>query len=189
MNKIAKKNKLLPRILLIATILIAILLLIYNILRNYVYPLKHFDIVKNEAAINNIDPYLIMAIIKSESGFNKNAVSNKQARGLMQIMESTANDIKDKLDIELETDNLYDEETNIKIGCKYMKYLIDRYDGNYYIAICAYNAGLGNIDKWLEQGIIQKDLDTNTNTQIPFKETAKYLDKVISSYKMYRLLY
>lgn len=192
MNKITLKknsNKIFSKILIIITILVILCLLAYYVLKSFIYPLKHFDIVKKEAAANNIDPYLILAMIKAESGFNKNAISNKQAKGLMQIVESTAQDIKDRLNIEVDIDDLYNEETNIKLGCKYMNYLIDKYDGNYYIAICAYNAGLGNVDKWLEQGIIPKDLDTHTNISLPFKETTKYLNKVISSYKMYRLLY
>lgn len=192
MNKIttkSKSSKIVKSLLIFFIIILLLCLLIYFVLKNFIYPLKHFDIVKREAAANNIDPYLILSMIKAESGFNKNAVSHKQAKGLMQIVDSTAEDIKERLNIEVDNDDLYDEETNIKLGCKYMSYLIDKYDGNYYIAVCAYNAGLGNVDKWIEQGIVPKDLDTHTNITLPFKETTKYLNKVISSYKMYRLLY
>ena len=57
------------------------------------------------------------------------------------------------------------------------------------MAVCAYNAGMGNVDKWIEQGIVDKNLSEYINVNIPFNETKKYLRKVISSYKLYRLLY
>lgn len=192
MNKITvknKSNKIFNKILIVIVIIAIICLIVYCILKSFIYPLKHFDIVKKEAASNNLDPYLILSMIKAESGFDKNAISSKQAKGLMQIVDSTADDIKDRLNIDVDNNDLYDPETNIKLGCKYMSYLIEKYEGNYYIAICAYNAGLGNVDKWIEQGIISKDLDTYKNVNLPFKETSKYLNKVITSYNMYRLLY
>lgn len=154
------------------------------ILREFIYPKIHFDIITIEAGKNNIDPYLILAIIKNESNFNTLATSKKDAKGLMQIMDSTAKDINNNPNI-----NLYDERINISLGCKYFTRLVNRYNGNYYIAICAYNAGLGNVDKWISEGIIKSDLDEYKNVDIPFSETKKYLNKVISTYKIYRALY
>ena len=107
----------------------------------------------------------------------------------MQIMDSTAEDIKNKMETTTINNDLYNEEVNISLGCKYFSSLIDRYNGNYYLAICAYNAGMGNVDKWIDQNIITKNLNEYKNVNLPFSETKKYLNKVISSYKMYRLLY
>ncbi len=189
-NLYKKKNKNITfKILLILLVLISLIFLTIYILKSYIYPLKHFDIVKIESQKNNIDPYLVLAIIKAESGFNKHATSNKQARGLMQIMDSTAEDIKNKMETTTINNDLYNEEVNISLGCKYFSSLIDRYNGNYYLAICAYNAGMGNVDKWIDQNIITKNLNEYKNVNLPFSETKKYLNKVISSYKMYRLLY
>lgn len=192
MYKKRSKNIFSKIFVLLLLLLISIIIVIY-VLKLFIYPLKHFDIVQNEAGKNNIDPYLVLAIIKSESGFNKNATSNKKARGLMQIMDSTAEDIKSRMsenNIEnLNETNIYDEEVNISLGCKYFSSLIEKYNGNYYLAICAYNAGMGNVDKWIDQNIISKDLNEYKNVNLPFPETKKYLYKVIKYYKMYRLLY
>lgn len=187
-----KKSKHFIKGLLIFFIIVAccIFTCIY-ILKEFIYPRAHFDIIKEEASKNSIDPYLILAIIKTESGFNKLATSQKNAKGLMQIMDSTAEEINNNAEVveDINEANIYDENINIALGCKYFSDLVNKYEGNYYIAICAYNAGMGNVNKWLEQGIISKDLDNYKNIELPFNETQKYLKKVITSYKMYRLLY
>ena len=131
-----------------------------------------------------------MAIIKTESGFNNEATSKKEARGLMQIMDNTASDINSEINVvDNVNGNLYDENVNIALGCKYFSNLVNKYNGNYYIAICAYNAGMGNVDKWIEHGIVDKNLNNYKDISLPFTETENYLKKVIVRYKMYRLLY
>lgn len=185
-----KKTKLFKIIIITICIFILLLVSCYIILKKVIYPLNHFDIVKEEAAKNNIDPYLVMGIIKTESGFEKYATSNKDAKGLMQIMDTTANDINNQINIvDNVNEKLYDEKVNIALGCKYFSTLLNKYNGNYYLAICAYNAGMGNVDKWIEQGIIDSDLDEYKEVDLPFDETEKYLKKVLISYKMYRNLY
>lgn len=182
--------KIIKKILIVIAILLIFALATIFVLKSYVYPRKHFDVIKEEAAKNNIDPYLVLAVIKTESGFNKLATSKKEAKGLMQIMDTTAQDINNNANIvdNIEDTNLYDENINIALGCNYLKSLIDKYEGNYYIAICAYNAGMGNVNKWLNDGIISKDLNTS-NINLPFEETNKYLNKVIKNYTIYRKLY
>lgn len=187
-GKIGKK-RIMPTIMILLTLLIIIVLAGYLMLKNYFFPLKHFDIIQKEAAKYNIDPYLILSVIRVESGFNKHATSNKQAKGLMQIMDTTATEINEQLKEELDTADIYDENVNIALGCKYLNSLIKKYDGNYYLAVCAYNAGMGNVDKWITQGIISEKLSDFENPNIPFPETKKYLKKVISSYEMYKILY
>ena len=182
--------KIIKKILIVIAILLIFALATIFVLKSYVYPRKHFDVIKEEAAKNNIDPYLVLAVIKTESGFNKLATSKKEAKGLMQIMDTTAQDINNNANIvdNIEDTNLYDENINIALGCNYLKSLIDKYEGNYYIAICAYNAGMGNVNKWLNDGIISQDLNTS-NINLPFEETNKYLNKVIKNYTIYRKLY
>lgn len=189
MYKKSKKNIICKIAIILILLLLFLIATTIYVLKSYIYPLKHFDIVKVESQKNNLDPYLVLAIIKSESGFDKHATSNKQARGLMQIMDSTAEDIKNKMEDINEEYDIYNEEVNIALGCKYFSSLIEKYNGNYYLAICAYNAGMGNVDKWLEQNIISNDLNEYKNVNLPFLETKKYLYKVIRSYKMYRLIY
>ena len=88
----------------------------------------------------------------------------------------------------LDEENIYNEDINIELGCQYLASLISRYNGNYYLAICSYNAGIGNVDKWISQGQITEELNT-TNIELPFKETTRYLKKVIHNYKMYKVIY
>lgn len=187
-----KKSKRFKKTLVFILILtIIILLLCVFLVRKVFFPLEHLDIVKLRAKENKIDPYLVLAIIKAESGFDKKAISSKKAKGLMQIMDKTASEINEAVKIasEINDTNIYDENVNISLGCKYFSDLIKRYDGNYYIAICAYNAGMGNVDKWIEQGIIDKKLDEYVDVELPFVQTQKYLYKVITNYKMYKFLY
>lgn len=185
-----KEKRIIKIVLVCLLSIILVIICGYVILKNVIYPLNHFSIVKEEASKNNIDPYLVMAIIKTESGFKKDATSNKDAKGLMQIIDSTATDINNKTNIVDEVgENIYDENVNISLGCKYFSDLIKRYNGNYYLAICAYNAGMGNVDKWIEQGIIDKDISSYNNISLPYKETEKYLKKVMDSYHMYKVLY
>ena len=97
------------------------------------------------------------------------------------------NDVTQSTD-EINDLTIYDINVNIEIGCNYLASLITRYNGNYYLAICAYNAGIGNVNKWLDQGLIPYDLDT-TDIELPFNETTNYLKKVIKSYKAYKRVY
>ncbi len=171
------------KIFLIILITIVIIYIVFNLYKKFFYPLDYFKIVEEKSNSYGVDPYLILSIIKTESGFNNNVTSSKGAKGLMQIKDSTAIEIHEEEDIDL-----YDEETNIEVGIKYFSYLIERYSGNYYLAICAYNAGLGNVDKWIEEGKIGSKLDSY-NITLPFKETQNYLKKVMINYNMYKVLY
>ena len=176
--------------IVICLIIVFTIFVSITIIKKFVYPLTHFDTVKQASKDNGLDPYLVLAIIKTESGFNENATSNKQAKGLMQILDSTASDVNNEINIvDNLDDNIYDIDVNINLGCKYFSSLIKRYNGNYYLAICAYNAGMGNVDKWINDGIISSNLADYENVNLPFNETSKYLKKVMKSYKAYKVLY
>ena len=159
-------------------------------IKTYVYPLEYKDEVLEYSQKYNLDPYLVFAVINAESGFDKHATSSKNARGLMQITESTAKEVNESTQStdEINDTTIYDVDVNIEIGCNYLASLISRYNGNYYLAICAYNAGIGNVNKWIEAGIISSTLDT-TDINLPFKETTNYLKKVISNYEVYKKIY
>lgn len=190
MNINIKYFKSLLNILIIVVLLIILVILGFRfIYKKYLYPTKYNKYVQKAAVDNNIDPYLIFAIIKQESKFNKNALSNKDAKGLMQILDTTAKEVATDIK-HLDENNLdlFDASTNICIGVKYFKTLLDRYDGNIHLAICAYNAGLGNVDKWKESKHIYSNGHVNISN-IPFEETKNYLINILNYYDKYVKLY
>lgn len=172
-------------IITIIIILLALLLLKIEILPQ-IYQKKYSQYVEKYAEENNLDPLLVYSIIKAESNFKENAKSNSNAIGLMQVMLSTAQEIGITLEENITEESLYNAELNIKIGTKYFKKLVDKYN-NYKLAIIAYNAGMGNLDKWLEQGIIDENGENIEN--IPFEETKNYVKKILQDYKIYQEIY
>lgn len=166
---------------------LAIVILIWLLIRNFtniLYPIKYSEYIEKYAGEYHIDKNLVYAIIKQESNFNEKAISSKGAVGLMQIMNKTANEVVERTDID--EVNLYDPEINIQIGVKYFSELIDKYD-NEKMAIIAYNAGTGNVDKWIKEDIISRNGENLEN--VPFKETNMYLRKVLKNYEIYNKLY
>lgn len=152
--------------------------------RRYLYPLEYKQIIIEYADFYGINRALVFAVVKSESSFNKNAVSSKGAKGLMQITDKTAEYIAKKLGVE-EYD-LFDEEININFGCFYIKYLYTRFK-DIETALVAYNAGEGNVSIWLRDKECSKDGKTLLN--IPFEESREYLQKIKLNYKNYKKLY
>ena len=177
-------------VFLIVGILIVVCILnipnAYYIIQTKIYPRKYDAEVSKYAEEFDVDKYLIFAIIKAESNFKKDAISNKNAMGLMQLMPDTATDIAKIINIELNNDLIMDTDVNIKLGTKYISILINKYQ-NIEIALCAYNAGSGNVDNWISKGIINTD-GTNIE-EVPFKETNNYVRKILRDYKTYKQLY
>ena len=126
---------------------------------------KYADIINKHASKNNVDPNLIAAIIQTESSFNPNAKSGAGAAGLMQLMPGTAKG--------LGVSNSYDPDQNVAGGTKYIASLLKKYNGNLEYALAAYNAGPGNVDKWIKAGKMGN---------IPFAETKAYAPKVLANY-------
>lgn len=166
--------------------IIGILIFKINILPQ-IYPKGYSEYVEKYSQENNVDQLLIYSIIKAESNFNVNAKSRSNAIGLMQVMPSTAKEIGKYFYVEDITEKeLYDAELNIKIGTAYFKSLLDKYN-NINLALIAYNAGMGNLDNWLEQEIIDKDGKNLEN--IPYEETKNYVKRILQNYKVYNELY
>jgi len=115
-------------------------------------------------------------------------LSAKGARGLMQVMPDTGNWIAGELGIrEFDPETLYDPMTNLKVGTWYLAFLRREYDGNLVLALAAYNAGRGNVSKWIGEqrwSGEEKDIDS-----IPFPETREYVKKVLHLYDKYREVY
>ena len=191
-NKKQRRNKLKKSLkFFVAVVVIAIIIIVFNpekLILKIIYKLDYSEYVNKYAKENNIDRFLVFAIIKNESNFKCNIESSMGAVGLMQLMEATANEMANELGENIVVkENLYNPETNIKIGTKYFAYLLKHYKGNEQLALSAYNAGMGNVDKWIEQGIIKSDGSNLEN--IPYKETNNYVRKIVRDYKIYRELY
>lgn len=188
------KTKLIKTLIIIVLILLLILVMtkilkIQNIFLKMIYPLKYSEYVYKYSLENEINPYLSFALIKAESNFDEKAVSSSNAMGLMQLLEKTAKEIaiQDLKLQEFQKDDLYEPEINIKIGLRYFSNLLKQYDSSYNIALAAYNGGTGNVQKWIEQGIISESGENIEN--IPFKETNNYVRKINRNYKIYKKLY
>ena len=153
-------------------------------MKKYFYPYNYKEYVEKYSNEYNLDPLLVLSVIKAESKFKENSTSSKGAKGLMQIMDSTGQWISSNIEISYFLPHmLYDPEINIKMGCWYLNNLIEQF-GNVDTALAAYNAGSGNVSQWLQDSEYSKDGETLYN--IPFAETKKYVDKIKVNYKMYK---
>lgn len=186
-------SKFLKRIFILILIFIVVIeiIKIFNvkeyILEN-IYPTTYSEYVYKYSEENDIDPLLTFAIIKAESNFNPDAISNSSAIGLMQLVETTAKEIAEKdLNMSFSKDILYNPEYNIKIGTTYYAKLIKKYNGNMGISLAAYNAGIGKVDGWIKDGIIKEDGSDLEN--IPYKETNNYVRKILRDYDIYKQIY
>lgn len=148
--------------------------------RNMKYPVEYSEYIIKYAKQNDLDPYLVIAVIKQESNFVADARS-PYAGGLMQLTEDTANDYAKKLGM---TDFDYMEpETNIRIGCYVLSSLIQKYRYT-DTALAAYNAGMGNVDAWLSDS--RYSSDGKTLDHIPYAETRHYVKKINAYMHDYR---
>lgn len=183
-------SKSVKRIVTIILVITAIVIVIQNFkwIARKVYPIHYKDKIEIYAREYNVDPYLVAAIMKNESKFNPKALSRKEAKGLMQIAPITGDWASQKLKIgDYDEDMLYDPDLNIKIGCWYLNILHNEFDNNLELIIAAYNAGNGNVTKWLQDP--KYSSNGRTLEEIPFNETKTYLKKVLRDYKIYNIIY
>ena len=177
--------KKITKIIILLIIVVAIVILIKpikNQVMKKIYKKDYSEYVSKYSQQYNVEENLIYAIIKAESNFKANATSHQNAKGLMQLMEPTAKDVAKRFGIELTDDNILEPETNINIGTKYISTLLDKY-GSVEVALAAYNAGSGNVDKWIQNGTIKEDGSDIEN--VPYKETNMYVRKILRDYKIY----
>ena len=153
-----------------------------------VYPVHYYpEITKNALRMNN-SPILMLSIIREESYFNPRIKSPVGARGLMQIMPTTANEVGSNYKIDVsDADKLFNPELNIQLGNMYYAQLRKSLLNMDILAVLAYNGGIGSVSKWKEN-LDYIDVDDFVE-QIPYPETKNYLKKVYKSYWNYVRIY
>lgn len=152
------------------------------------YPTPYKDLVTQYCAEHNVDPFLVTALMRVESRFRPHVVSEKGARGLMQVMPDTGRWVAQELGMDrFDPEMLHDPRVNLRIGTWYLASLEREFGGDKVIVLAAYNAGRGNVRKWLDTtrwtGRIE-EID-----RIPFPETRDYVRKVLRLYETYVRVY
>lgn len=165
------------------TIITIILLIMLVVMVNLTYPIFYKNYVEEYSHSFGVDKYLIYSIIKAESNFDRTATSTKGARGLMQILDNTGEEIFNILKVPKNERNIYKPKYNVMAGTYYIKILMDKYNNEKIMALAAYNSGMKNVERWL------KNENDNFVDNIDFKETRDYIEKVERNYKVYHLLY
>ncbi len=154
----------------------------------FVYMWDYQQDIITYADKNKVDPFLIAAIIKNESGFKHQAVSHVGAVGLMQIMPETGRWIASQMGLSNYQDSdLYTTRTNIRMGCWYVGELDEEFQHNLPLVLMAYNAGRGQVHEWMEKNgwdYAFQDVDA-----IPYDESREYVKRVIKDRDKYYLLY
>lgn len=148
--------------------------------------INYQDQIKKYSDKYNVDPLLTAAIVKVESDFDNDAQSHQNAKGLMQLLDETAKHSAEVIGEKYYPEKLNDIDYNLNLGVGYYDYLF-KYYNNKELALAAYNGGVGNVDKWIDEGLLDKD-DPDIS-KIPFNETRQYVTKVLSNYNVYKTFY
>lgn len=153
------------------------------------YPRKYSRQVEQWAAEYELDPLLVYAFIRTESGFDPAATSSVEARGLMQMTEETFIWLRSKIapDEELLFANLYDPETSIRFGCYYLHLCMERYNGDVATVAAAYHSGWGTVDALLQME--EHSADGETLQGFPYNQMNHYVKKITSCYARYQRIY
>jgi soluble lytic murein transglycosylase len=161
---------------------------VHQAVQQIALPLRHEDIIRQQAADKGLDPALIAGVIYAESHFIDGRTSPAGAEGLMQLTPRTAEDIAHKSGgVNFRVSDLGTPQVNIAYGSWYLRYLLRRYAGNEVLALAAYNAGAGNVDRWVAgERAREREL---TIAAIPFGETRNYVRKVLDAKRDYHARY
>ena len=166
-----------------------IVILLPKLYKSCFYPKKYSDYVSATAKKYNFDEYMIYAVIRTESRFNPDAVSDVGATGLMQLMPDAYEWVKYRMkdQRELTYDDMSSPEYNIEYGTYLLKLLYDEY-GDYETALAAYHAGRGSVNNWLKDPENSSD-GKILDKKIPSSATAHYVNKVMHAYDVYSKIY
>lgn len=173
----------------IAAVLLTVLPPLAREADRLLYPRKYSRQVEQWAAEYELDPLLVYAFIRTESGFDPAATSSVEARGLMQMTEETFIWLRSKIapDEGLLFANLYDPETSIRFGCYYLHLCMERYNGDVATAAAAYHSGWGTVDALLQME--EHSADGETLQGFPYNQMNHYVKKITSCYARYQRIY
>lgn len=188
MNPIRRRQTLVRALL--AVVLLAVLASgLRQVLLRQLYPFPHRDVILEAARAQNLDPYLVAAVIRAESKWDPDAVSPKGARGLMQVLPATGAWAAREMGLEAYSDErLFEPETNIRVGTWYLADLRDEFGGDWVLVLAAYNGGRRTVRSWLEAGRIGPPGASDPD-RIPYAETRAYVHRVLAGWERYRSLY
>ena len=189
MNRSAKRMIVVSAIIVVSILLGFAIDLLWSAVEKKSHPDEYIDYVRKYAYEYNIPESVIFAVIKVESDFDPEAESVVGARGLMQMMPSTFEWLtsEEHLGENLHKNKLFTPEVSIRYGTYYLNYLYEKFDRNWDTALAAYNAGEGNVAKWLESPAYHDKMGKLQN--IPFKETRSYVRKVNLAKNFYEHTY
>lgn len=151
------------------------------------YPMRYEAEIRQAAAEFSLDPAYVASVALAESSFDAEAVSSVGAIGLMQIMPSTGEWIAGKLDEAFDAQRLYEPSVNLRYGCWYLRFLLDRYDGDMRTASTAYHQGQGRVDEWLQDPEYSED--GKTLSVISSSVTDTYVNRIMENYAHYQEFY
>lgn len=191
MSARAKKRGCLPRLVALVIALVLGLVGMHfarKVYDRYSYPLEYQELVTSYARKRDLEPSLVYAVIRCESGFDPEAQSNVGAKGLMQLMDETFEwaQMRDGVRDYENPSRLFEPEMNIRYGTLVLRLLLDEF-GSTENAVAAYHAGWGNVKQWLADGAYSQD--GRTLSRIPFSDTRAYVQKVLHAQEKYRELY
>jgi soluble lytic murein transglycosylase len=153
-----------------------------------IYPLEYEDFIIESAQVTGVDPYLVIAIIRTETKFDPDGKSRVGATGLMQLMPATVTEAVKKGNFSPSFhDDVNDPAVNIRLGSWYLAELTKQFRGNKIAVIAAYNAGPTRVKQWISQGVW--DGTVENVEQIPYGETRHYVKRVTYLYERYQALY
>ena len=154
----------------------------------YRFPLAYWEMIQQKAQERELDPYLILALIRQESLFDPQARSPATALGLMQLLPSTASRLAKQIGISPPSnEQLFHPEINLALGTQYLRDLLQHYSNDWFKAIAAYNAGEAAVDRW-EKEILTDDAEEFVE-RIPYLETRGYVKLVLRNHRIYKRLY
>ena len=155
------------------------------------HPLEHEARIASVSEEHHLDPYLVAAVVNVESGFDERRVSPRGAVGLMQVLPSTAEEVRAEREAasDVTTETLKDPETNLEYGATYLGKLVERYEGHLPSALAAYNAGPSNADKWRDSAAEESTSGAGLIESIDYPETRRYVRDVLKQREDYKRLY